>query len=552
MLSDSQWDGMNAKRSNRREFQTAWRSPSRTRTFVALGAGMAVSVALHLNAHGLALDDAYIHLRVAEHLLQHGVAHFNIGEAVKASSSTGWTLVLAAMGSLFGLGTTQVAVVNGLAAAFAVHAWAWAAQDLFAAARPQAPGWQLRLVSVVAGFMTAGYVLPSSLGLMEAAVTAAVLGHAVRLVAGYRMSGALLLGVAVAFRPELALLVVALLPIYRPPRRLAKAAGAVALGYLPFLGFDLWQYGTPIPQAAVAKRLVYSLTWREAAESVLPATWSVEGASLVIGVTALLIGAALVNLTRQPTWAPVAALGVGSGLLMLAYLASRTNVFAWYRPLYLIPLGAAGLTIACLWRWTWLAVPLLLAPPLLGVVQAIGPSVGHPDWYAGALPAARVQQYLSVGQALASGCPECTLLTSEIGGLGYAFPGTVIDGVGLVSPEALNYHPMTVPDERLSGAVGAIPKEMVARVTPELIVTLDVFATDLWGDRALEDPSPVLRSYDTWSCPPLHPDARGVASGAQLWGTEHLLVLTRSGVRTTGLDSYLTELNCVRLSRAPG
>ena len=39
-------------------------------------------------------DDAYIHLRVAEHLLRDGVPYFNLGEPVMASSSSLRTIIL--------------------------------------------------------------------------------------------------------------------------------------------------------------------------------------------------------------------------------------------------------------------------------------------------------------------------------------------------------------------------------------------------------------------------------------------------------------------------
>ena len=41
-------------------------------------------------------------------------------------------------------------------------------------------------------------------------------------------------------------------------------------------------------------------------------------------------------------------------------------------------------------------------------------------------------------------------------GLGYAFEGYILDGAGLVTPEALGYHPLDIPRERDTGYVGAI------------------------------------------------------------------------------------------------
>ena len=43
------------------------------------------------------------------------------------------------------------------------------------------------------------------------------------------------------------------------------------------------------------------------------------------------------------------------------------------------------------------------------------------------------------GAHLAGIFPNSRLMTSEIGGLGYGFPGPLDDGIGLISPEASKY-----------------------------------------------------------------------------------------------------------------
>jgi hypothetical protein len=53
----------------------------------------------------------------------------------------------------------------------------------------------------------------------------------------------------------------------------------------------------------------------------------------------------------------------------------------------------------------------------------------------------------------------------------------VIDGAGLVSPQAVDYFP--VPEnERLDAAIGAIPRGLVRVYQPDMVITLDFFVAN--------------------------------------------------------------------------
>lgn len=54
-----------------------------------------------------------------------------------------------------------------------------------------------------------------------------------------------------------------------------------------------------------------------------------------------------------------------------------------------------------------------------------------------------------------------------------------MDGVGLLTPEALDHHPMRVPEQRSAGFIGAIPAAMVEKLRPEIVVGLDIFVEEL-------------------------------------------------------------------------
>ena len=57
-------------------------------------------------------DDAFIHIRIAENLIDHGEPYFNPGEAVMASSSPVWTWCLALLYLVLPLDPALIAVVN--------------------------------------------------------------------------------------------------------------------------------------------------------------------------------------------------------------------------------------------------------------------------------------------------------------------------------------------------------------------------------------------------------------------------------------------------------
>ncbi len=71
--------------------------------------------------------------------------------------------------------------------------------------------------------------------------------------------------------------------------------------------------------------------------------------------------------------------------------------------------------------------------------------------------------------------PGDTLVTPEIGALGYYYHGPVFDACGLVSPEALPFLPVPA-SERTRPDVGAISLELVKSLQCDIVVTMQVFA----------------------------------------------------------------------------
>ena len=79
---------------------------------VAVALLLFLSVVLHLELLPYAFDDAYIHFRIAANLLRHGEPYYNLGQAVLATSSPLWTVLLAPLSAIPSGPLLLVAVVN--------------------------------------------------------------------------------------------------------------------------------------------------------------------------------------------------------------------------------------------------------------------------------------------------------------------------------------------------------------------------------------------------------------------------------------------------------
>ncbi|MEO0655081.1 MAG: hypothetical protein AAFY77_09455, partial [Pseudomonadota bacterium] len=84
-----------------------------SRYWVGAGALIGLLAALPLLAVQMA-DDAYIHARIVENLVANGQPAFNPGDLFKASSATGYVLLLAALSPVFGT-LTAIKVVQAVA-----------------------------------------------------------------------------------------------------------------------------------------------------------------------------------------------------------------------------------------------------------------------------------------------------------------------------------------------------------------------------------------------------------------------------------------------------
>jgi hypothetical protein len=222
------------------------------------------------------------------------------------------------------------------------------------------------------------------------------------------------------------------------------------------------------------------------------------------------------DVTADPVSVLVGISGYSIGLL---YLVKHVLLFPWYLPMIFVPVVfwalSGGLKLESIHK---VAVAGIISWPFLKAVVFSIAAIWLPWEYPDLMRSARARQYLRVGDALNRSCPECTVLAPEIGAIGYRFKGKIIDACGLISPEALKYHPIPVPEGRLSSADGAVPHGLVEKLEPEVMVSLDRFMRDL-GNRA------ILEKYHVFTISPFLEDDMKYIPGRHIWGSRHLLIL---------------------------
>ncbi|HOU14865.1 MAG TPA: hypothetical protein PKZ84_17290 [Anaerolineae bacterium] len=522
---------------------------------------------LHLRFYHYAFDDAYIHFRIAQNLVRYGAPYFNPDEAVKASSSSGWTLCLAGI-----IGLSQalrftvdlpliVACLNAVFTLCGAMVYTALLRRLL----------RFRCSALVCGLVGGGlYVsllIVPSIGLMETAFALLVVGMGFHFLLDKRPVCLTLFGAAMFLRPEL-IVVTGLVVLYAVLTKrftLAKIIFFTSLGALPFLIYDLVFFGTVLPNTVKAKSVVYTVALPEVLRSIVKGIVpdnvfflffkSVANIRVpyVVSVVCIMAGLEIYREVKSGKALRLAERRADesyvTGILFLwglavagAYFITQTLVFQWYIPLYAVPLSL----IFCK---AWLESSTMLARSALIVLLAfflsghflyflqIAAAVTNPLYYPEFGPGARVKQYLAMGKTLYTQFPTASLLTSEIGGLGYGFRGYILDGVGLVSPEALLYHPMQVPEERSSGSIGAIPVEFIATTQPDLIVSYDVFI-----EAFLQ--SEVVKQYARARCPLFLDDDMARLPGAVFWESRYLNVFARKNSPAAEAITMLVQTKC--------
>ena len=449
------------------------RRPPRSRVLALATAGVGTIAAAYLVAYIMAFsaypaDDAFIHMRIARNLVQSGTPHYNPGEPVAASSSPLW-LVLTSV--LFAVGGPHPELVAVLTALITVGLLVVCACRLRRQLGPFGGTLGAAVLVAAAGVNTAALLMETPFALLLWMLAFVALERRRAFAAGLSS------GLACCVRYEFILwLAVASLSVPGAAARRRFLLGACG----PLAGLAIFNrslFGSFLPNTVRAKSIIYCLG---IGDSAMTAGWVLPPWSLLVLLAFHLIP--IVLLWHDPRRRDVAAaMSFGAGLLAL-YLAQRVLIFPWYIPIYTLPLLASyGLALTGGNRRLRCVVALLATFMAVGPLtyagrEAFGLVTGRPSLYRDYWTGLRVRRYLEIGANLAQRYPGTTLMTSEVGALGWEFGGRIIDAAGVTSPECLRYHPLRIPEDRETGILGAIPPQAVLDMRPDLLVSMDIFS----------------------------------------------------------------------------
>lgn len=475
-------------------------------------------------------DDAFIHLRLARNLAFHGEPYFNLADPVMSGSSLLWMLWLAAGFRVSGRASAGVAVVTECLVVIALFL---ASEGFLAYGKGRS--W----VTLAAAFGVTALALPSAGGLMETPLAVAFLLGGLWAFRSDRFQLAgVLLGLAGATRFEMVLsafgaFVVA--PGWKRRFRLLAGAGPVWLAQAILLETF---YGALTPHAMTAKAIVYQVR-RLDLLNMGPQEFGKQAGAILVLILCVATGAGLVPILRGKSGGfdrsqrAVLLLGVFPLILVTIYLLQVPVIFPWYWTLSLCPMALFAWSRlleefpTSSWKELRLATPIAAAvavalawAALFSAQAAFNGRLERSPWV---LENARTQTYLRIGSVLAEQCPDSVVAAPEIGALGWTFPGKILDGGGLASPEVLRFHPLQVPEERPMGGLGVIPGRAVAALRPDVVVSMEVFSTDFTRKSAT---LPELSDYRLWWKEPVFgSELPGVP--ATLWDSRWTLVFSR-------------------------
>jgi hypothetical protein len=489
-----------------------------------------LSIWLHITLHRYAFDDAYIHFRVAEQFLEQGAPYFNNGEAVMASSSPVWTILLCALFLTGGSSAGFVAIMNGLISLLGALTFVVLARELTEGELSRRVCWAFALPYL-------SLIQFAAIGLMETPLALLALGLGALLYARRREEAFILLALVPFIRLELAVFFILffLHALMRRRPGTIRRLLFLLIGAAPLVVYQLYFFGTLIPGTMSAKNIVYELSFPDVAQFLLQnliafvplmaQSWGLAGGLILLLV---LIGLAIIGELRQRSYRDTGSeilylLGGGGLLIAAVYILSKGLIFPWYVPLFAIPFTFALYTTAARSKMkaAYLAILLVIGlPNAYTLGRSIMAAAGDPSHFRYFTQNARACKYLEVGELLFKQYPDARLMSPEIGGLGYTFRGRIIDGVGLISPAALKHHPMDVPEQRSYGFIGAIPAGFVEEMEPELIVGLDIFLEELLK-------SEVASRYELIREPIYTDQDLRIAPSPVIWWSRHLNIMIR-------------------------
>jgi len=451
----------------------------------------ALAIALRLIPGPRTIDDAYITFRYAQNLLSGQGMVYNPGERVLGTTTPLYALLMAALGSLSGgpeapfpiLAVIISALFDGLTCLLLMRLaetlespWAGRAAAQMRAAAPMSVTFAIggMETSFLVLLMVATLYFHSSHRHILAAATASL---------------------SILARPDALLFVgpLGLDRLYRGMRRQRNSPSlAEALAFLlPLLAWAMVGtscYGNPIPHSILAKVSAYRLPPVAGMVRMLQHFATPFFEDLAVGPRWVALGIILYPALHLVGWrrtlrhkSSVWPLALYPLLYLVVFSAANPLIFRWYLtpplPMYLL-----GIFLGLDYLGRDLHAPLI---PRICLAAALGLTLNawtlHPD-HGLDRPApemAFIRLELAYEQAAADLRPllrpDDVLAAGDIGALGYYTQARILDTVGLISPESIDYYPLP---ESFYTINYAIPPALITDRQPDYLVMLEVYGRE--------------------------------------------------------------------------
>ncbi len=413
---------------------------------VVVGAGIYLLASALIYRIGFPLDDSWIHQTYARNLAVYGQWSFQLGHPSAGSTAPLWTFLLA-FGYWLHLAPYFWTYLLGALTLFGLAALCEkAARQLIPAYRPHFP-W-IGLFFVVEWHMLWA-AMSGMETLLHALLMTAVL---VMILTGSRryLTLGLLTGIGIWVRPDgLTLLGPVALTIYFVEKSWNEKGRALVLYligfgslFVPYLLFNLWLSGTPMPNTFYAKQTEYA-AWQ--AEPIFYRL-SVLLVQLLTGPSVVLfpgvIGYAVIAVHRR-AWPTIAAMLWCGGYLLLyilrlpayqhgRYLMPAMPIFFLFGLLAILEFWKSNLFERYHWfvQTAWqLSLIMVSALFLVLGARSYGEDVGLIE-----------SEMVETAKWVASNLPPNAVIAAhDIGALGYFDHHPLIDLAGLVSPEVVPF-----------------------------------------------------------------------------------------------------------------